>query len=176
MADHFPTSAVLRPPAFDRPSGARFSGCGCYRYLLWRRWAPGGLVLFVGLNPNRADAVRDDPTIRRMAGFARAWGHAGIVVANLFAARAATPARLRRLHSPVGPENDVWLDLAGSRACLNVACWGNHGRWLDRDRQVWDRLPDWHVFRFNRTGSPAHPLYLPYGLVPVPVSRDARHG
>lgn len=158
-----------RAPALDLPSGALFSDCGRYRYLLWRRWGPGQLVLFVGLNPNRADAVRDDPTIRRMAGFARAWGYAGILVANLFAARAPTPARLHRLRSPVGPGNDDWLDWAGRRAGLNVACWGNHGGWLGRDRQVWNRGRDWHVFRFNRTGCPAHPLYLPGDLKPVPV-------
>ena len=42
---------------------------GQYRYWLLRRVAEGDkTVLFVGLNPSRADARKDDHTIRRWRG------------------------------------------------------------------------------------------------------------
>ena len=50
-----------------------------YRYWLEREVAPGlpGILDFICLNPSTADAETDDPTVRRMVGFARQWGTAG---------------------------------------------------------------------------------------------------
>lgn len=56
-------------------NGAALSPDGVYRYRLWRIWdddlAP---TAFVMLNPSTADAMQDDPTIRRCMSFARSWG------------------------------------------------------------------------------------------------------
>ena len=62
------------------------------------------VLLFVGLNPSRADAGRDDPTLRRLQGFARA--HHQLVVLNLFARISLAPVVLRRSADPVGEDND----------------------------------------------------------------------
>ena len=84
-------------------AAAQFSPCGRYRWWLQRCWDPQRPpLLFIGLNPSRADAQRDDPTLRRLLGFARAWGYGGLEVLNLFARISASPAALRRCADPVG--------------------------------------------------------------------------
>src|SRR6266536_3689356 len=66
--------------------GAVFSACRRYRYYLWRFTAtPAPIVTAVlMLNPSVAGARADDPTIRRLLGFAarQMWGK--IVVVNLY--------------------------------------------------------------------------------------------
>jgi hypothetical protein len=82
-------------------SGAWSSECGTYRRLLWRTFAIGGDAAplgFIMLNPSTADALDDDPTIRRCLGFAYREGAGGIVVANLSPYRATDPRDLRRAH------------------------------------------------------------------------------
>ncbi len=155
------------------PGGAVFSGCRRYRYLLWRRWEAGDAVLFVALNPNRADASRTDPTIRRMVGFARDWGYGACLVGNIFSIRAATPARLARRRGRVGRATDGWIRAAAREAKLTVACWGNHGKLDGRGRKVAEWLRPCHVLRLTGAGQPAHPLYLPARLQPQAWSGPA---
>ena len=55
-------------------TGAEFSECRTWRYVLWRRWGWHGFakqVMFIGLNPSTADETDDDPTIRRCIRFAK---------------------------------------------------------------------------------------------------------
>ena len=105
--------------------GATFSADRRYRYRLWREWDRSrAVVAFVMLNPSTADASRDDPTIRRCIGFARAWGFGGVEVANLFALRATDPRHLRGVPDPVGPRNARSLKLALAHASLVVVAWG----------------------------------------------------
>ena len=48
---------------------------GNYRYLLWREWnSDRKTVSFIMLNPSRADAELNDPTITRCINFAKSWG------------------------------------------------------------------------------------------------------
>jgi len=70
-----------RPCTVERVAWvAVLSDCGTYRYVLTRRWAEGPVLGWVMLNPSRADAGRDDATVRRCMGFVRSWGFAGIIV------------------------------------------------------------------------------------------------
>lgn len=157
-------------------SSAQFDRKGIYRYSLTRRWRETGRRLaFVLLNPSTADAERDDPTIRRCVGFARAWGFAALEVVNLFAFRATEPGGLRGAPQPVGPENDRYLLAAHARADELVLAWGIHGAWLERDREVLALLSG-HGARpkclgLTREGHPRHPLYLPKSLRPRRFSR-----
>lgn len=149
---------------------AAFSGCRRYRYALWRRWDPvRPCVLFIGLNPSTADETRNDPTIRRCLAYARAWGYGGVCVANLFAWRATDPADLKAAAEPIGRGNDAWLRRLAGEAGLVVAAWGNDGGHRGRSAQVRALLPELHCLRRNRTGEPAHPLYQPARLRPVPL-------
>ncbi len=150
-------------------AGAVISPCGRYRYALWRRWGEGsGELLVVGLNPSRADADGDDPTLRRCVGYARAWGCSGLRLANLFAWRSPDPGALRRVADPVGPDADRWLVGLAAGARLVLAAWGNGGRLGGRSRVARRLLPPLQVLRFTRLGEPAHPLYLPASLRPQP--------
>ena len=153
-------------------SGALFDATRRYRYLLWRRWAEAGaVVVFVMLNPSTADAERDDPTIRRCGGFARAWGFAAMTVVNLFALRATDPARLRRARDPIGCDNDRHIAAAAAAGDALVLAWGAHGGLGGRDRAVLalvaDRRPE--CLGVTRAGQPRHPLYLPRATRPRPL-------
>lgn len=156
---------------------AVISDCGRYRYVLGRRWTAGPTVAFICLNPSTADARTDDPTIRRIRGFAKAWGYSALVVANLYAWRATDPAELKRADDPVGPDNDSHLVRVAADCELVVAAWGVHAR-PERVAAVralpgMDRL---HVLGLTKGGAPRHPLYLPGGLVPKPWALKAGCG
>jgi hypothetical protein len=152
-------------------AGAVFDPTGAYRYVLWRRWdafRPG--VTFVMLNPSTADADRDDPTIRRCLGFARAWGFGGLLVVNLFALRAASPRTLRTAPDPIGPRNDGFLARAARDAHTLIVAWGDGGVLGGRGEAVLRRLPQIpFCLGTTRAGQPRHPLYLPARAVPVPL-------
>src|SRR5437588_2477108 len=99
----------LLEPACSRGS-AVFSPDGRYRYLLTRRLGRSRRVAtFIMLNPSTADAINNDPTIRKCVGFARRWGCGLLQVVNLFALRATEPRVLRAAADPVGPENSRWI-------------------------------------------------------------------
>ncbi|MEM8500400.1 MAG: DUF1643 domain-containing protein [Pseudomonadota bacterium] len=150
---------------------AKLSRCRQYRYALWRTWsAEKPIVMFIGLNPSTADETSDDPTLRRCINFAKAWGYGGVCMANLFAYRATDPEEMRVCAKPVGPRNNRWLKLLAGEADLVVAAWGNDGVLRQRSRQVRAMLPTMTCLRMNKSGEPAHPLYLPASLRPKTMS------
>ena len=157
-------------------AGARFSGDDRYRYRLWRRWSPGPVIGFCMLNPSTAAASRDDPTIRRCVGFARAWGYGGVEVVNLFALRATEPSRLRSARDPIGPGNDAALVAAAARVDVLVIAWGVHGTLLERDRTVLALLSRTRLLAlgWTRSGAPRHPLYLRRDTRPFAIASAAR--
>lgn len=115
------------------------------------------------LNPNRADEVSDDPTIRRCIGFAKSWGFGGLEVANLFAYRAKTPSLLRQVEDPIGQENDRAILKLTERVETIVLAWGNWGTLKGRDRGVIQLLnshPTLYCLGITKLGQPRHPLYL----------------
>ena len=121
---------------------AHISKCKQYRYALWRQWDEAKpYVLFVGLNPSTADAVEDDPTLRRCMGYARDWGYGGVCMANLFAYRAAEPKVMMAAKDAVGPQNDQWLVRLADEAGLIVAAWGNDGSFQGRADSVRKLMP-----------------------------------
>jgi hypothetical protein len=153
---------------------ADISKCSCYRYSLTRLWrtapsnkgtvADGPLATWIMLNPSTADAVEDDPTIRRCRSFSEREGCAGMIVYNLFAIRSPSPQALALVLNPIGPRNDEVLRKAVEDADLIVCAWGSHGTLHSRGATVSQLLRDTghplHCLGINSDGSPKHPLYL----------------
>jgi hypothetical protein len=151
-------------------SGAKFSRCRKWRYLLWRKWGDGAIVNFLMLNPSTADEVKLDPSCTRARLYGERWGFGALIVTNLFGWRATDPADMKAARDPVGSGNDRAILEAASAAELVVCAWGNHGTHLDRSTHVLKRLRAagvrLHTLRVNDNGEPAHPLYLPAALEP----------
>ena len=147
---------------------AVISDCGLYRYKLSRSWGNGRHLTFIMLNPSTADALADDPTIRRCIGFAKREGMDGIHVLNLFAFRATKPERMHDAFDPAGPENHRYLDDAiGFSIYANrpiVCAWGSHWMAKDAGQSLIDRM---HIngaqpicLGFTKNWAPRHPLYV----------------
>lgn len=153
-------------------SGAVFDVSGRYRYSLWRAWsAYNPRIAFILLNPSTADEERNDPTIRRCIGFARAWKFGSMEVVNLFAYRATDAKELLKIDNPVGEENNCYLVQAVERCSTVVVGWGSRGTLLGRDRQVLALLAgrkDVFCLGITKDGQPRHPLYVKGDTILVP--------
>jgi hypothetical protein len=150
---------------------AIFDRTGQYRYQLGRRWqAKGKSVAFVMLNPSRADASCDDPTLRSCLQFAQRWQYAALSVVNLFGYRTPHPKALKQASDPVGAENDRYLLEAVAKADQVVLAWGNWGSLAGRDRTILSLLTPYQTkltyLQLNRSGQPRHPLYIKRSTLP----------
>ena len=140
---------------------ATFSSCRTYRYSLSRIWdKKKKYVLFIGLNPSTANEEAVDPTIRRCVNYAKDWGYGGFMMVNLFAYRTTLPSNLKKVKYPVGTENDKYIVTLSKKADITVAAWGNNGNLYSRDKKVLSLVPNLMCLKVNKSGQPAHPLYL----------------
>src|SRR5438128_1288774 len=81
---------------------AEISACGLYRWHLTRTWDDTRPTLvYIMLNPSKADALVDDATIRICIGRAMRMGCGRLVVLNLFAYRATNPLEMMTVADPV---------------------------------------------------------------------------
>ena len=157
---------------------AVISASGRFRYLLTRRFPSlhGPRVTFIMLNPSTADAATDDPTIRRCMAYARRWSCGVLLVVNLFALRSTSPREINECAAggvdPRGPQNLPYVQLACSTGEV-VCAWGNHGAFEHAGARMIECLRDQGVkplaLRMTKLGHPAHPLYLPGDLRPLPI-------
>lgn len=139
-----------------------------YRLELGRVWDLTKPVLVVCmLNPSRADADRDDPTVLTLIHFAKLWGYGGLRIVNLFAFRTSNPAELFECEARFGPENGRYIEDAMAYAAKNgrrlLVAWGNGGN-LD-DRAEWFCSRAHHVHKLDliclgttRGWMPKHPM------------------
>ena len=161
-------------------STAEISACGKYRYSLHRRWDANKqrrVCVFIMLNPSTASATKDDQTIRRCVGFAKALSCTELAVVNLFAHRAADPDELLKMDVPtaVGPDNDMFIaeTLKDEGVSVVVGAWGAHraaelayhelSRCVEVALMVRDAGKIIYCLGETRSGSPKHPLYAPKG-------------
>lgn len=143
----------------DTDNGALFSQCRKYRYALWRIWNKDkGLVMFICLNPSKADELIDDPTIRRVRNFASDWGYGGVYMMNLFAWINPNPSKLKKCPDPLG-ENNRYLNKFTRKCDMVIFAWGAYNEAKERAKEV-TQMFDGYALAINKDGSPKHPLYV----------------
>jgi hypothetical protein len=150
-------------------SDATISDCGLYRFSLWRALQPslnplfGHSCLFVINNPSTADATDDDPTIRRVKGFAETWGFGRVYVANCNPYRATDPKAAKVPPAEVLEQNDVHMAELAWRCEWVVAAWGGKAdRYLSgRAFRLLRTIKPVRAIMLTKAGEPKHPLYLP---------------
>jgi hypothetical protein len=173
------TSPPITETSRDGSATASLCACRAYRYTLTRRWGPAknsSLLPWIMLNPSTADALADDPTIRRVIAFSRRWGYGGIIVVNLFALRSADPKVLRvTQRDPVGQHNNTVIHNACAPGTTVIAAWGAGGTLHDRDKEIMTWLDTRLIATLGLTAnrSPKHPLargkaFVPYGAALLP--------
>lgn len=119
----------------------------------------------IGLNPSTADEFQDDPTIRRLKGYARDWGFGGLQMYNIFAVRATDPKDMKAHPSPIGL-GKLGHQINTNKASQVLCCWGTHGKHMNRGVDVLEELQVFFsgdrlvCLGVNSDGSPKHPLYL----------------
>jgi hypothetical protein len=153
-------------PLLTGSAEAVFSEDRAYRYRLSRTWGSSGThAVWIMLNPSTADAMADDPTIRRCTAFTKAWGLAGLTVVNLFALRATDPRELLSHPAPVGGANDRFIREEVHPWSVVVAAWGAHKITAARSRAVMEIIAaagsGVGCLGVTKGGHPRHPLYVP---------------
>jgi hypothetical protein len=154
---------------YTTDTGATFSPCKRYRYALWRMWdASLPTVVFCGLNPSTADEKKNDPTVTRELGYARAWGFGRYVKVNAYGLRSTDPKQLWKTADPRGLDNFLAIKIHCFEAMtkrqggLFVAAWGNNILAPDeRELRQMLRLEGVkvHAIGITKGGHPVHPLY-----------------
>ena len=76
---------------------------------------------------------------------------------------------LKNTKDPIGHYNDRWIKAAYQKADIIVACWGNHGNYLQRSNTIKLQFKNLHCIKLNKTLQPAHPLYQKRDLNPLPM-------
>jgi hypothetical protein len=154
---------------------AKISECGLYRYRLDVDGLGGeGRVCWVMLNPSKATADVDDPTLTKVTGYTTRWGYAGLTIVNLYAWRTTFPTELPEdLADAVGPDADDDIMAALAESDLVVCGWGNSirkDRRRPRERRVLQLITEAgkvpQRLKSCADGAPWHPLYLRNDLKP----------
>lgn len=180
--------------------GATISACGKYRYSLWREWRGSSdgstwhwtndrdgngvrigwpkSCLFIMLNPSTADAEKDDRTVMRCVGFAKAMKFDRMEVVNLFGFRATRRRDVLALNhddDPVGWKNQEYVEKAAYDAGIIICAWGADGSHIGQNETVLGWISHHskkiHALGLTKDGHPRHPLYLRATAKPLRFGR-----
>ena len=158
-----------------------FSECRSYRWILKRELSSGTKTLvFIGLNPSKANSSNNDKTLTRIVNFCSRWNYKNIYVINLFGLISKSPSKLSKSKDPVGTNNDLITLKALEFWRENINCdlwlgWGDKGQLYKRDSIVLKLIKDFSKIEkkennysrrvlslgYTNKGSPRHPLYMP---------------
>jgi hypothetical protein len=163
------------PSAFNLLSlkAAVLSDDRLHRYWLTRIWDRALPMLVVCMfNPSTADHRQDDQTVLRLCGFAKRWGHGGILVVNLYSLRTSDPRDLQgREREAFGDAQPAaWaaaLDIAANQATPVLCAWGALASW-DAARPFLAAAADLPLVCLGLTqdGRPKHPMARGRARVP----------
>lgn len=142
---------------------AEYSADRNYRWFYERRWAPGGVMCWVGLNPGTGDTdAGPRPTLRRVVSWAKREKCGAVVVVNLFSYRSTDPAALSAAHVDiVGDRTDNIIRKASCHGRVTFAAWGSNPVIKNRSAEVLGLLEDPRCVGVTKSGEPRHPLYVP---------------
>lgn len=130
-----------------------------YRYELRRIFDDAKpIVCFVGLNPSKADAEQDDPTILKCIAYTKNWGYGGFIMVNLFAYRATNPKDLYSITDPIGRDNDKYLQNAFDEAEKVICCWGKSGNLNGKNAEVLKVINKPYCLAKVKNGNPSSPI------------------
>ena len=158
-----------------------FSECRSYRWILKRELLVGEKTLvFIGLNPSKANSVNNDRTLKRIINFCSKWNYKNIYVINLFALISKSSAQLHKSKDPVGLNNDLITLKVLEFWSKNINCdlwlgWGDKGQLYKRDFAVLKLIKNLSNLKsrennnskrlfclgLSKKGNPRHPLYMP---------------
>ena len=158
-----------------------FSECRSYRWILKRELLSGEkTVVFIGLNPSKANLSNNDRTLNRIINFCSKWNYKNIYIINLFGLISKSPIQLSKSNDPIGNNNDLitlkslefWREDSNCDLWLG---WGDKGQLKERDRKVIKLIKNFSNFKskennyskrvlslgLSKKGNPRHPLYMP---------------
>jgi len=137
-------------------------------------------LIFIGLNPSKANSANNDMTLIRLLNFSSRWDYKNIYVINLFGLISKSPYQLSKSKDPVGDNNNLITLKALEFWKTNINCdlwlgWGDKGQLYRRDTMVLKFIKNLSKLDSNKNnhfsrvlslgltqkGSPRHPLYMP---------------
>lgn len=143
--------------------GARFSKDKKHRFALWRIWDEAKpVVMFIGLNPSKADGNADDPTIQSVERLSRFNGFGGFFMMNCFSFISTNPKHLVATQETYEQKlNDRFLILISAKCKEIVFAWGSFKivRLFGRPSELAKMFPIAKCICKNNDGSPGHPLF-----------------
>lgn len=146
----------------DIDAGAKFSDDRKYRFALWRIWDKElPCVMFIGLNPSKANESDLDATIRSVIRISKHNGYGGFYMMNCFPMVSTNPDELV-IHPFWQKINDEWIEFVASKCKDVVFAWGNFKVVRDKKRneELVIKFPKAKVIGLNANGSPKHPLFI----------------
>ncbi len=163
---------------------ATFSEDRNKRFDLVRDWrdevtAPDRTVMFGMLNPSKAGEKDDDPTVRKVVGFARLWGFGRAVLVNLSPVVSTDPWGLPYFNG-IDMENRAIVQQWMGEVDLVVAAWGSPSRALCHKISFGELVylfrktapVDLYCIGKTKDGSPLHPSRAPYTSNPILWKRN----
>ena len=158
-----------------------FSQCGSYRWILKRELLSGKkTVVFIGLNPSKANSLNNDRTLVRIINFCSRWDYKNIYIINLFGLISKSPSQLLKSKDPIGINNNLITLMTLNFWQKNINCdlwlgWGDKGQLNGRNLEVIKIIENLSNLKSNennfserilslgisKKGNPLHPLYIP---------------
>lgn len=152
----------------SRLRGAIFSDDGQYRYALWRVWNRNlSLLLQIGLNPSKAGAEIDDPTVTRNMARAYKEGFGGLLQGNLYGYVSTNPDELLGNGDFgwfIGELTDYYLRQMIKMSGRQLCGWGSFKAVPLRAPIVLSMISEPYCLGVNGDGQPKHPLYVAYNV------------